>query len=393
MGTNERIDAMLRPRPVEGGNVPVGARMHDRVVFHSRRGLASRHDGLTKARLAERLAELLGLDYAGVHSTARAPDGGRTYYVPDDSVHAQDAMELGIHGPADLFGGVVPENFVATKVITHALARADSAAPQGWSTAFADRVREVVLPGHSAFSADDARRAGSRLLEDGAVRLKAAAGVGGNGQHVIERMADLEAHLRSFDPAELRRHGVVLERNLNAVQTCSVGQVQVGAWRLSYHGRQRLTRDHAGRSVYGGSTLRLVRGGYAELLATPLQDEVRTAVEQAVVYHEAAMQEFPGLFASRCNYDVAQGIDDAGQWRSGVLEQSWRIGGASGAEIAALQAWMEQPGLAWVDASTCELYEPDPALPAGAQVLYDGTDPQVGRLVKYAIVDGHGHTH
>lgn len=367
--------------------------MHDRVFFFSRHGLDSRHDGLTKAQLAQRLAELLGLDYAGVQSVARAPDGGRAYYVPEATVHAQDAMELGIHGPADLFGGVVPENFVATKVITHALVRADSVAPQGWSPRFADRVREVVLPGYSAFGAADARRACARLLEDGAVRLKAADGVGGSGQLVIGSIADLDAHLRGVDPAELRRHGVVLERNLRAVQTCSVGQVQVGAWRLSYHGRQRLTRDHAGRSVYGGSSLRLVRGGYEDLLATPLQDEVRSAVEQALVYHEAAMQEFPGLFASRCNYDVAQGVDDAGQWRSGVLEQSWRVGGCSGAEIVALQAWSAQPTLDWVDASTWEVYASDPTVPEGAQVLYDGTDPLVGRLVKYAIVDGHGNTH
>lgn len=384
MEASERLE--LPPRAPEIIGCP-----HDHLVFYSRRGLASHHDTRTKARLAERLAGLLGLDFAGVHSVARAPDGGRTYYVPEDSVHVQDALELGIHGPADLFGGVVPESFVATKVITHALARADSVAPQGWSTRFADRVREVVLPGHSVFSAADARLACARLLETGAVRLKAADGVGGSGQFVIERMADLEAHLRSLDPADLRRHGVVLERNLRSVQTCSVGQVQVGPWRLSYHGRQRLTSDHAGRSVYGGSSLRLVRGGYEDLLATPLPDEVRTAVEQALVYHEAAMQEFPGLFASRCNYDVAQGVDDEGRWRSGVLEQSWRIGGASGAEVVALQTWMEQPGLDWVDASTCELYASDVEVPACAQLIYDGPDPQGGRLVKYAIVDGYGY--
>ena len=46
------------------------------------------------------------------------------------------------------------------------------------------------------------------------------------------------------------------------------------------------------------------------------------------------MAAFPGLFASRCNYDVVTGADGVGKHHSGVLEQSWRAGGASGAEIA-----------------------------------------------------------
>ena len=75
----------------------------------------------------------------------------------------------------DLFGGVVPHPFVATKAITHPLVEPDAAAPEGWSHGFARRVRSVVLPGFTAFTLQDARKAGLRLLERGPVRLKPAA--------------------------------------------------------------------------------------------------------------------------------------------------------------------------------------------------------------------------
>lgn len=368
-----------------------GSPAHERVVFHVRGDRRDDHDTATKAKLAKGIADLLGLEYAGVRVAGEPPPPGRSYFVPEETLHVEDAARLGIGGPGDLFGGVVPENFVATKVITHPLVRLDSVAPEGWSPGFAESVRGVVLPGYAVFSAADARLACARLLESGAARFKAAEGVGGSGQAVLACGADLERVLRSIDPADLHRSGAVVELNLDAVRTYSVGQVRLGSCLLSYHGRQRLTRNHAGHTVYGGSDLRLVRGDYPVLLASALADEVRRAVEQALVYHQAALRAFPGLYASRCNYDVAHGVDAAGRPHAGVLEQSWRIGGASGAELVALQAWRRQPGLDWIDASTHEVYAEQAHVPEAAQVLYDGRDDRVGRLVKYARVDAHGH--
>ena len=48
--------------------------------------------------------------------------------------------------------------------------------------------------------------------------------------------------------------------------------------------------------------------------------------------------------------------DAVGRRRSGVLEQSWRAGGASGAEIAALEAFRADPSLPSVRAITREVY-------------------------------------
>ena len=348
------------------------------------------HDAATKRSVARSLADLLGLAFDDDLARPSAASGPR-YIVPSDTLLSLDAArQLGIHAATDLFGGVVPHPFVATKVISHLLFRPESKAPAGWSWAFGEQVRTVVLSGYSVFSHDDARRAGKRLLSDGAVRVKEPGGVGGSGQTVVSDMTQLETTLAAVTPEAMALDGLVLERNLTQVTTCSVGQVRVGPWLASYCGTQGLTRNHRGHEVYGGSRLKVVRGGYEDLLRLELPTEVRTAVEQALVYDRAAMACFTGMYASRCNYDVAQGLDESGRWRSGVLEQSWRIGGASGAELAALHAFKADPALQVVRASTHEIYADDPKAPPGALVHFDGVDPDVGRLLKYARVQANG---
>src|SRR5690606_17642526 len=118
-------------------------------------------------------------------------------------------------------------------------------------------------------------------------------------------------------------------------QTFSVGQVRVEAQVLSYFGTQHATPDHAGNLAYGGSDLVVVRGDYAELLRLDLAEPVRRAIDQTRCFDTAADHLLPGFYASRRNYDTLQGLDARGRPCAGVLEQSWRIGGASSAEIAA----------------------------------------------------------
>lgn len=344
------------------------------------------HDAAAKSRVAQSIAELLGWDFVGELDQTRR-SGRRTYLVPTDTLPTlADARRLGVRGPGDLFGGVVPQPFVGTKLISHPLVRADSPAPRGWSAACGERMQAAVLPGYSVFTPGDARMAAQQLLKQGAIRLKDPAGVGGIGQWVVRRLDELEPHLERFGEERLACHGLVLERNLQSVTTYSVGCVEVGGLRAAYYGTQDLTPNHQGHEVYGGSQLVVSRGGLEDLPCTALDPGVRLAVERALVFHRTAMSCFKGLIASRCNYDVAQGIDDHGQACCGVLEQSWRIGGASGAEAAALHAFQADPALARVRASTCERYADDVQPPPGAWVLYDGPDAHGGRLVKYVEV-------
>lgn len=87
---------------------------------------------------------------------------------------------------------------------------------------------------------------------------------------------------------------------------------------------------------------------------------------------------------------MIDGRDRDGRRRSGVLEQSWRIGGASPAEIAALRAFADDPSLDVVHASSHEAHGPC-TVPAGADVHYHGVDPEWGRMTKYSTVARHGH--
>lgn len=349
------------------------------------------HDLQSKASVAAGLADLLGCSFEGEYDGGRRPRG-HCYFVPSDTLpDLASARRLGIRSEEDLFGGVVTFPFVATKLITHPLTSHDARAPRGWSRAFAEQAGTAVLPGYSVFGIADARRAAARLLEQGSVRIKDPGGVGGAGQWVVASGAEFEARLKHLGSEAVARHGLVLERNLQQVVTHSVGQVQAGEFIASYHGVQSTTPNAAGHEVYGGSELLVVRGGYERLMALSLQPAVRQAVEQALTYHRAALASFGGMFVSRSNYDVAQGVDDAGTPRSGVLEQSWRIGGASGAEVAALRAFAADPSLQRVRASTCERYGGGVAVPAGAWLLYDGVDARAGRITKYALAVPDAH--
>lgn len=350
------------------------------------------HEIASKLAVARALAGLMGRQFSGEFESGH-PYPVSPYFVPSETlVLTTQAQRLGIHGEQHLFGGVVPFAFVATKAITHPVPDADSPAPTGWSPRFAEHVSDVVLPGFSAFSRRDAMRAGLQLLDAGAVRIKQPNGVGGLGQSVARNRRELESGLDAVDASELARDGIVLERNLVKVETCSVGQARVDSMLITYCGTQRLTRANDGSQVYGGSDLTVVRGGWSRLLALELAPALRTAIGQARVYHDAAMAMFQGMFASRCNYDIAQGVDDTGNWRSGVLEQSWRIGGASAAEVAALHAFHSDGGLEVVQACTTEIYGEAPAIPEDALVYFRGDDEQAGPITKFSRLQADGHS-
>jgi hypothetical protein len=355
-------------------------------------GFTNPHERATHEAIAKRLAALKGFDFIGELDLAgRSPVP--LYLVPNDTLVGLAAAEmLGTRDEHDLFGAVVPHAFVATKAITHPLIRHGAAAPPGWSSAFGQRVSDAVLSGFSAFTPEDARLAGLRLLERGPLRLKLVRATGGRGQVVIATEAALDAELGTVDTKEVLEHGLVLEETLEAVTTYSIGQVRVADLVATYWGTQRLTRDNKGAPAYGGSELCVTRGGFGALLGLPLPEEARLAVAQARAYDDAAFRCFAGMFASRRNYDVAFGRDAAGRQRCGVLEQSWRIGGASGAEIAALEAFQTDPAVNLVRTCCVELYGADNSPPPQASVYFQGIDEQVGPLTKYAMVQQHGDT-
>jgi len=348
------------------------------------------HESMTRRTIAATLADLKGFEFGGEFDpTHRYPLP--LYFVPGTTLVGLDrAASLGIHGEDDLFGGVVPFGTMATKSITHPLI--DSArVPEGWSADFPASVAGHVLDGYTAFDRADARRAGRRVLEKGPLRVKRSRGIGGNGQWVVQDAQAMETCLAGIDTAEIESSGVVLEENLEEVTTYSVGQVRVGGMQVSYWGTQRLTRNNHGAEVYGGSDLSTIRGNFDTLAEAADNPEVKLAIAGARAYDAAAGECFGGFFASRRNYDVAAGTDARGLRRVGVLEQSWRIGGASGAEMAVLAMFRRDRGLLSARASTVEVYGAAFTPPSRATVLFHGVDPQIGPLTKYVVSAPHVH--
>ena len=358
-----------------------------RVLVYAPMGQAlGGHELASHLWVAERLAGLLGMSYGGIgRETERHPRGER-YVVPYRTLNPREARRFGIESPADLFGGVVSEDFVGTKLITHGLVRPGAVAPSGWSNSFAAKIVDVVLPGYSVFTPSDLRTAAAQLLHEGSVRIKSPLDMGGVGQRVAKTVEELEPIIAKMGPGPWLEDGLVVERNLEEVATISVGQVQLDGIQASYVGRQRLTRNHNGEMVYGGTDLLCTRGDFDALRELPLTGDQRLAVEQARCYHDEAIRSFPGTYASRANYDVAQGRDASGRWYSGVLEQSWRIGGASPAEVEAVGFLLAHPSRRSVWASTRESYDPREPVPEDAKIVFHGDDPKAGFLVKYVRI-------
>jgi hypothetical protein len=358
------------------------------VLAHSVRPDAPLHEVDTNRALARWLAQVAGLEYGGSYNPElhRSRD---VYLLPTQTlVGVAAARQLGVKGPEDLWGGYVDHDFICTKAISHGLLNRYAFAPEGWSSLFSERVRSVVLDGLSVFSLDDARPAAEHLLYSGPIRMKPIHACAGRGQEVIKSLDQFDAILARPDAKTVFTEGVVLEQDLTEVVTHSVGQSFIGDKVLSYCGDQYLTEDGQGEQVYGGSNLLVVQGYYEDLLALELPDDVRLAIQQAQVFDSAADEAYPGFYASRRNYDIAQGLDCNGKQRSGVLEQSWRLGGASSAEVAALQSFINDPGLRAIRVSSVETYIDQP-LPANAIEVYRGPAEHSDFLLKYVTVKSY----
>lgn len=366
--------------------------------------IAPEHEFVAHTCIGEVLAKLMAAEFKGVFQGKLTNKVNQPFYRSDNSVSGTAYMipndtlighkywnTVGVTSTESFFGGLVSEPFMATKAISHPLLDCGCYAPQGWSEIFSKHAHSALLKGYTAFNLADTENAAIKLLHKGSVRIKPVRATAGRGQLVIESMQQLGSVLPTLDEKEISIWGITLEENLQEVVTYSVGQIRVAGIIASYVGTQCLTPDNNGISVYGGSDLILVRGDYPELFQLNISANAKRAITQAQTYEQAAFNAFPQLIASRRNYDVAQGIDARKQFCSGVLEQSWRIGGASGAEIFALKAFHDDPLLNCIRASTHEVYgEIDP--PADATILYQGDDAEVGKITKFVKVYPYVHT-
>ena len=162
------------------------------VYSGGRKAAQAGHEVDTLRELARQIAELKGTRLAGEFNGKAAYPAHR-YLIPDDTLTLAQARTLGVRSVRDLFGGVVPFPFVATKVIAHRLFNNAQVTPPGWSGEFAEKTAPLTLPGYSAFSRDDARNAARMLWQQGGVRIKRPYGIGGAGQVLVADMDELDA--------------------------------------------------------------------------------------------------------------------------------------------------------------------------------------------------------
>lgn len=335
-------------------------------------------------KFAERLAKIRKQPFAGEYDGRR--ESG-SYFVPHKTlVGIEVADQLGIHSPDDLFGGIVPYPYQAAKALTHQLVPGATSVPDGWSQEFANAVEGSVLNGYSAFSREDALLAGEHLLAEGPVRVKETLTSCGLGQTIIENPKDLAKAIDSIPSDEIQKFGVVIEENLHGeVATYSIGTTIVDGLQVSYIGKQRKTTNNSGQEEYGGSDLTLIRGGLDALRSLELDEDTKKAVEKVDQY-DSATNLIHDFVASRRNYDVIHGFNSKGEKRIGVLEPSFRIGGASSPEILATEIFLHNPEATIVKASSYHRFGERARVPADATVFFNGIDPEFGPMKIYAIV-------
>lgn len=109
---------------------------HRGVVLYAGDAHVAVHEQAVQTELAQRLARLQGLEFLGEYEPA-FHSRGPLYFIPADTITGvEQANRLGIRHEQDLFGGVVPQPFVATKSITHSLIGPEARSIPGWSAEF-----------------------------------------------------------------------------------------------------------------------------------------------------------------------------------------------------------------------------------------------------------------
>jgi hypothetical protein len=265
---------------------------------------------------------------------------------------------------------------------------ADADVPQSWSYALARILSGCVLRGFSAFSHADARLAAQRLLRTGPVRLNC--GDTDASRDMLSDMDEFDEALDGIAVVDFATQGVVIEQALAEQTTYVVGRARVANECISYVGTRRAARTEPERTIHAGCDLAVVPGDFTALDRVGLSTEARYAVLKAARYDEAISHAYRSSFASRRSYDVVLGRDRNGAARMGVRGPSWSVAAESPAEIAAMAAFRDVPGLQCLRASTYEAYgEAD--VPADAMVYYRSGDSKCASLTKYCTIDVQGY--
>jgi len=188
-----------------------------------------------------------------------------------------------------------------------------------------------VLPGYSAYDAEQAQRAFNLLLQEhGRVRLKAANESDGNGQISFET----QDMFNNYITHGIGREGVVLEPDLYHPATYSVGFCVLNNIQYSFVAQEKKATRSNGTDEYRGADATVCAGPIEELRKFAQNTQQNEAIELASGFHNVYSHVDP--IASRLSFDVIMGEDFRGNYQSGVVDITGRIGGTCPAIMEAI---------------------------------------------------------
>ena len=303
------------------------------------------HEARTRTGIATKLAELKGFEFAGEYDRGTRYGGSVVFRAKrragghrsgGGARHPRRGRSVRRRGPSCLRG----DKGDHASAVRRAGARSRGLGPGVPASGGRRGARRI-----RAFEPEDALRAGASLLERGPVRVKRATGIGGRGQYVVKGTDDLAEVLGAIDADELSTSGVVIEENLDEVTTYSVGQVRVG------RSRRHLLRHAAADDATTGAqkstaapTCSSCEATSTRCCASRWRNPSGSRSRRPASTTPLPTRASPGSSLRGAITTWCRGSMRADGSARGVLEQSWRIGGASGAEIGALEAFRADPG-------------------------------------------------
>lgn len=335
-------------------------------------------------RVAREIATILGRPFYGEIALDSLVSAKEHYVVPVKTIRKEEAMALGLNDAGDFYGVVVDHLGHVGKAILHETKEAKT--PKFYSKMFAAMVEDLVLPGATAFSFEQALEAGVELTgRFGQTRLKQTDKSDGQGQFEIKNSRDLERALNEVGEAEVQSKGIVLEPNLMNRITISVGFAQIGEEKFGTLVEQRNDIDpDDSRDRFLGGYLVVARGGMEKLLPLCSSETERRAVRTATKF----VDKYSGLdpIISRISLDYLVGETVRGrQSLAGITDITGRLGGNCPALVLAIKEMKNRPELTHMRGETRLNYTGKPlAFDEGAEVFID--DPTLRITAK---VDEH----
>jgi hypothetical protein len=334
--------------------------------------------------LAAHLATIIGGKYVdGIEYPNAGQPGIDMTLMPYDSVDPSEPIANRVEGDSGIYGAVV-DRLKGTKSICHT-PFCDEGLPSSYDDAFSSRIDELgVKPmGFVVFGIDDAVDAIDFMKKRGSgVRIKLPLGSGVDNQKIIDsgKPSSLQDWIKSrVEGDHIQQYGLVIEEEVLPSSSdlpfaLSTGELVVSEEHYTYVGWQ--VKGENGQ--YGGTVLRLTRGRqHPENVANIPGNlaEVANVVTQAsrdMLVEKAGRMNF--------NYLYGAGAGDTTD-RLILTEPTFRPGGASAAELMAIEALLEDSSLPGIWARTSVEYGGRPS----QQFRQEGKTVWTGSEKKYGV--------